>query len=249
MGSLPDGDRPLLGLSRGLDEIARKKSQELLGHIEPLFRKIGLQITADTANELIETLRKPAPGQNFQWLIDQIDGLEKLGDKELRGKLFLYIPAEQAKYWPTQTQQFPFGETVADRFPSANFDIGNSGHAIAVELPTAAVFHLMRVLEIGLTALGKVFAVSLAYTNWEPALAQIESKIANMRSDPVWKALPDCKEQQEYYSQAVSYLRTVKDAWRNYTMHTRGKYDNNEAEQIFTAVKGFMQKLAERSQE
>jgi ABC-type Fe3+-hydroxamate transport system substrate-binding protein len=67
-----------------------------------------------------------------------------------------------------------------------------------------------------------------------------------MRSDPVWKSLPDCKEQQEYYSQAASYFRTVKDAWRNHTMHARAKYTEEEAEQIFNAIKGFMQKLAER---
>jgi hypothetical protein len=248
IGSLP-GDGKLLNLSRELDETAREKARQFLGHLEVEFRKIGLQITADTAKELIEDLLIPAPTQNFQWLIDRIDCLEKLADKELRGKLFLYIPAEQAKYWPTEKRRFPLGEMVADKFPSTNFDAGNSGHALAVELPTAAVFHLMRVLEIGLTALGKVFGVSLAYTNWEPALAQIESKIANMRNDPTWNGLPDCKEQQEYYSQAASYLRTVKDAWRNYTMHVRAKYSDNEAEQIFNAVKGFMQKLAERVSE
>ena len=107
----------------------------------------------------------------------------------------------------------------------------------------------MRVLEIGLTALGNVFNVSLAHTNWAPALEEIESKIKNMRKDPVWNALSDCKEQQEFYSQAASHFGVLKDAWRNYTMHARGKYTEDEAELIFRNAKSFMQKLAERLHE
>jgi hypothetical protein len=101
-------------------------------------------------------------------------------------------------------------------------------------------------LEIGLTVLGKVFGVSLAHTNWGPAIDQIESKIRQMHVDPAWKALPDCKEQQEFYSQAASHLGIAKDAWRNHTAHVRGKYDEQEASDILTGVRAFMQKLATR---
>ncbi len=82
----------------------------------------------------------------------------------------------------------------------------------------------MRVLGIGLGPLGKIFNVSLAHTNWAPAIEEIESKIRDMYKDPVWKALPDCKEQQEFYAQAASHFGVLKDAWRNYTAHARGKY-------------------------
>jgi hypothetical protein len=107
----------------------------------------------------------------------------------------------------------------------------------------------MRILEIGLTALGAVFSVSLAHTNWEPAIREIESKIREMHKDPQWKALPDCKEQQEFYAQAASNFGILKDAWRNYTMHIRAKYTETEAEQIYNSVRAFMQKLAERLHE
>jgi hypothetical protein len=44
-------------------------------------------------------------------------------------------------------------------------------------------------------------------------------------------------------------LRVVKDAWRNYTAHLRGKYDDQEAEDMLANVRGFMQKLATRLHE
>jgi len=233
-----------------LDQHAKDKALGHLPDIEKAFRFLGLSITADTVKELEDSIVSDKRN-SFQWLLDSIDGIERLAEKELKGKFFLYIPPERLKCWPSYKSNDPgvFGKQVDDKFPSAKYDIRCAGMAIGTALSTAAVFHLMRVMEIGLTALGKVFGVSLAYTNWEPAIAQIESRVAGMRSDPTWKSLPDCKEQQEYYSQAVSYLRTVKDAWRNYTMHARAKYTEEEAEQIFNAVKGFIRKLAEKVSE
>src|SRR5208282_4962241 len=119
------------------------------------------------------------------------------------------------------------------RFPSTTFDAANGGVCLATMMATAAVFHLMRVMEIGLTALGKIFNVSLEHTNWANAIDQIESKIRDMHKDPAWKVLPDCKEQQEFYAQAASQFAIVKDAWRNQTMHARAKYTEDEAERIF----------------
>jgi hypothetical protein len=235
-------------MSQGLDEKAKKRALERLPNVEKQFRDLGLTITADTAKEIVEEL-SDSTRKTFQWLHDQAESLERLVYKELEGKFFLYISEERVRLWPQTSGPGPFGKKVTDKFPSAHYDIMCSALALGTSLATASVFHLMRVMEIGLGTLGKVFGVSLAHTNWEPALAQIESKIANMRIDPAWKSLPDYREQQEYYSQAASHFRTVKDAWRNYTMHARAQYKTEEAEQIFNAVKVFMQKLAERLSE
>lgn len=243
-----DGEPGFL-LVKDLDERARGKALRLLVSIEGQFRKIGMPITADTVKELLDKLNGRSPRQNFQWLMDQVEMIEGLAAKELGSRFFLYIPLERSKFWPKMNEPNIFGAAVADKFPSAAFDIGNSGVCLATMMFTAAVFHLMRVLEIGLTVLGKEFGVSLEQTNWGPAIGQIESKIRDMHSDPKWKALPDWKERRQFYSQAASHFGFLKDAWRNYTMHGGGRYTEVEAERIFENVKGFMQKLAERLSE
>jgi len=134
-------------------------------------------------------------------------------------------------------------------FPSTSYDIAESGMCLSLGRGIGCAFHLMRVLEIGLTVLGATFGVSLSRTNWAPAIEQIESKIRDMHKDPVRKMLPDCKEQQEFYAQVASHFGVLKDAWRNYTMHARGFYTEEQAEQIFDNIKGFMQKLATRLHE
>lgn len=250
IGSIPgSGEEPIFHVVRDLDDVAREKAQRALQHIEGEFRNVGMKITADTVKELRDECGDNSHRHNFQWLMDQVSAVEKLAEKELQGKVFLYIPPEQSKFFPTRGNPYPLTEKVFKAFPSAIYDTNEAAWCLASARSTAAVFHLMRILEIGLTALGNVFGISLSHTNWAPALDQIESKIRDMNKDPVWKALPDCKELQEFYAQAASHLGIMKDAWRNYTMHVRAKYTQEEAEQIFSNVKAFMQKLSEKLSE
>jgi len=241
--------KPLFAMPRNLDDQAREKAVDSLVKVEDEFRKIELRITADTVKEIIEELRSETSRRSFQWLYDQSTAIQRLADKELKGKLFLYVPAERAKFWPKMKEPYAFGPAVAGSFPSSTFEANSAAICLATMQSNASVFHLMRILEIGLTALGNQFGVSLAHTNWAPAIEQIESKIREMHKDPVWKILPDCKEQQEFYAQAASHFGILKDAWRNHTMHVRGKYSQDEAELIFENVKAFMQKLAEKLDE
>jgi hypothetical protein len=227
-----------------IDKDARENAIEKLTPIDAEFRKIGMEVTADTIKALIESLREDSKPRNFQWLLDQIAAVERLTERELRTKTFFYIYPEHAQFFPTQRNPYPLGEDVFNKFPSCVYDTNEATWCLALSRSTASVFHLMRILEAGLSALGKKFGVSLAHKNWAPALDEIEKKIRNIHTDPNWQALPDCKKQQEFYSQAASHFGILKDAWRNYTAHARGKYTQAEAEDIFRNVRGFMQKLA-----
>lgn len=221
---------------------SRGKALTCLRHTDSFCEDIGLTIAAETIKELrraIETNEQ----LSYAAAMGQFNSLDKLISKEMNGRMFMYVPAERAKYYGLT---LPFGEEVAAKFPSVAFDAIEAGNCLAAARSTACVFHLMRTLEIGLRVLGAKFDVSLEHTNWGPAIDQIEKKVRHMHEDLKWKALPDCKEQQEFYSQATSYLGIVKDAWRNYTAHVRGKYTEEEADLMLRNVKAFMNKLSER---
>jgi hypothetical protein len=236
---------PVIDFSVPITEKLRKDAVGYLGLIEKQCRHIGLVIAAETALETCEKLESGKSMDNCQWLLDQINGIQKIVEKELKGKFFFYSPPERSKFFPKADDPLLFGKDVGDSFPSASFDIYEAGVCLALARGSACVFHLMRTLEIALASLGSVFGVSLAHTNWAPAIEQIESKIRDMNKDPTWKALPDCKEKQESYAQAASHFGILKDAWRNYTMHVRGKYTEEEAEHVFENTKGFMKKLVD----
>ena len=252
MGSMTvPGDEPIFALPRSIDDRAKNKAVKALKRVAEEFEGIGLHISAETAKEVAEELESPKPGlkRNFQWLMDKVNDIGDLSKKEIEGKAFFYVPAERAKFFPKVANPHIFGKEVGQAFPSAFQDIAESGICLSLDRGSACVFHLMRVLEIGLSVLGAKFGISLAHTNWAPAIEEIESKIRDMHRDPAWKQFSDCKQQQEFYAQAASHFWVLKDAWRNYTMHVRGFYTEEQAERIFENVKGFMQKLAERLSE
>jgi len=243
-----DGGEAYFALPKPIDDKCRQKAVAHLQGIEPQFRTIGLEIAAETVSELIADLQKDTD-RSVEWLIDRVDAIEKIAEKELKNKAFFYIPPERMKFWPKAKEPFGFGTQVGVSFPSSTFDVNNAATCLATAHATAAVFHLMRVLEIGLRVLGNQFGIALEHTNWQPALDQIEKKIREMAHDGKWRSLPDYKEQQEFYAQTASHFAILKDAWRNYTMHVRGKYTQEEAELIFENTKAFMEKLAERLKE
>jgi hypothetical protein len=73
-------------------------------------------------------------------------------EKELAQRKLVFIPPNLVEYLE---QEKLFGDAVYENFPSARGDIRDAGNCLAAGLNTAAVFHLMRVVELGLRALAK----------------------------------------------------------------------------------------------
>jgi len=224
-------------------EDRRKDAVDTLRRIASLCDSIGMRISSETAKEFSEDLETKSLAMSI--VSTRINDLRELIAKEMQGRMFMYVPLDRAAYFDA-TGAGLFGNEVGLRFPSAKFDSAEAGNCLAAGRSTACVFHLMRVLEIGLDVLAKVFGVSMQHTNWEPAIREIEAKIRDMHKDPNWTAKADWKQQREFYAQAASHFGILKDAWRNYTMHIRAKYTEEEAKRIFGNTKDFMQKLAVR---
>jgi|ERR1035441_1110734 hypothetical protein len=171
------------------------------------------------------------------------NAMERLRDEAGTVRL-LRISTEKVKYYDNQE---PFGPVVSSSFPSAVFDSIEACRCLAVNRSTACVFHLMRVLESGLRVLGARFGIPCDHTNWHNIIEGIEKSVRNMAADPARPT--DWKDQQEFFSQAAAHFMVIKNAWRNYTAHARGKYTDEEAETLLFNVKGFMQTLATRLHE
>lgn len=133
------------------------------------------------------------------------------------------------------TNIHPFGDSVADRFPELNLEIQDASRCYAVGQNTACVFHLMRVLEGSLNWLATQLGVSFERRNWENVIADIERAIKDIdRKTPKF----------QFYSEAATHFRHVKDAWRNHVMHLRDRHDETSALEIYSNVHAFMRHLA-----
>lgn len=90
-------------------------------------------------------------------------------------------------------------------------------------------------MELAVRELGTALGISLtSEKNWQEILDQINKAI---------KSLPQKDPRTVALSQAAAYLYNVKVAWRNPTMHPKITYTVEEAGDLISAVKAFMNEL------
>lgn len=167
---------------------------------------------------------------------------------ELEASYFLMILPGRRLFFE---QPQPFGEEVAQRFANANKDIAAASRCFALDEWTACVFHLMRVLEIGLRDLARHLRVRIItnrgkvkpidYAQWADILRPLSKAVENIGQAA---NTPAKKRRHEYYSRLAGDFSHFKDAWRNHVMHAREPYDERDADTVYTSVSRFMQSLA-----
>lgn len=167
--------------------------------------------------------------------------LQRRIDDEMSSILLMLIPQNRIEYYEGSNL---FGQEVSDKFPSAVIDIEEAGKCFATGRYTACVFHLMRVMEIGVKFLGTKMQIPLASEKeWGKILDGINGKMKIMTSG-FGKLTARKKAKRDKYSAVVAHLTHVKDAWRNRVMHPKDSYTDEQAEEVFRFVKVYMNYLA-----
>jgi hypothetical protein len=184
-------------------------------------------------------------------IASEIGGIQESLQNELWERRFAFIPPEKAEFFEKDGDAALFGDKVYQNFKSVRIEIKDAGNCLAADLNTAAVFHLMRVAEIGLRALARRLKVTikkmtLEYADWGTIIFEIEEKIKLKKPKSRGKKQ---SEALEFYHGAIGEFNAFKDVWRNNVMHTRKSYDEKEAIRVFNHVRGFMQRLATKLSE
>jgi hypothetical protein len=114
--------------------------------------------------------------------------LKTVIDLELESILCLRIAPEKVKFYQ---ETKGFGENVANRFPSAAFDIEEAGKCYACNRNTACVMHLARAVEVGLKSVMASLGLSVPtgrQPSWGEVLRDIWTEIGNRNkaADPAW---------------------------------------------------------------
>ena len=134
---------------RVLDDRDRAKAKDRLREWRDMLEKLGARGPVATIGRWQTGLDDP----QFSWADMRTVAKELYSrtEDELAETLLWIIPAERALQF---RQRAPFGDEVASHFSPANGDIGDAAYCLLLGRGTATVFHLMRVMEVGLRALG-----------------------------------------------------------------------------------------------
>jgi HEPN domain-containing protein len=200
---------------------------------------IELASSADQLKRILSELRNEhLTNGHLKELLSDLH--RRIYDDTSRIWLF-HVPSSRLMYYGDKPL---FGERVASKFPKAIEDIQEAGKCLAVARYTACVFHLMRVMEIGVQRFGQKLGVKLAEEKeWGTILNKITDKL-DAKYPPKTHLTRHQKAARDRYAEAVTYLTNVKNAWRNQTMHPKRTYTPDEAERVFRFAKDYMEYLA-----
>lgn len=217
-----------------LDEEDRMFLDGRLKGLREHLDTLGARVTALAAQDAENTL---ANVYTATWgtARERFEEIKNTLRRELSLQTLLVLePKEQAYFTPKEPH---FGAEVAEKFPTdATFEIDEAAKCLAFGRSTGAVFHLMRVMEIGIRAVTRCLAIPdptrRAERNWGHILGEIKKDLdAHGGAAPTktWKVAGD----REFFEGAYASLDAVRVAWRNTTMHVEKKYTGDEAEHIF----------------
>jgi hypothetical protein len=161
---------------------------------------------------------------------------------------FARIPSPNDQYFE---QEQLFGGLVFALFPNSRQDIKDAGNCIAAQLYTASVFHLMRACEDGLRSLARKLRVKLTdkgkpqpidTATWEKVITQVRNKLN--KAHTLAKGNPKRAADIMRYADLLDRCQSLKDLYRNPTMHARSTFDYHQAASVLERSKEFMQALA-----
>ncbi len=176
----------------------------------------------------------------FSQIKSQIYELQSRIQDELSHMELWLITKEDRRFIKTD----PFGPDIPNKFAQARDDIEEAGKCLAYGRGTACVFHLMRVMEVGLRALGASLNDPRLDPKRNPSWDSILKKCDEELLKPIKNRSAEWQQDDAFYSTAAAQLHAVKDAWRNPTMHVERKYTPEEAEEVWNAVRAFMRHLS-----
>lgn len=209
-----------------------------LGNLERLCEKLALDSTLAQIRRLKEIFTADKSRQHEISIAplarDVMEVSVRMND-ELQARMLFLMSPEEARYFNNSQ----FSPKVAERFPNAVFDTEEAGKCYAMERPTACVFHLMRVTEHGLQAIGKLLGIADPRPNWEPIILKIDAELKADYKNRQFKGSADL------LANISTHLHAVKVAWRNRAMHIDRKHTSEEAREIYGATCGLMRYLAE----
>ncbi len=147
------------------------------------------------------------------------------------------VPASQGDYYDEPLAGW---EACIEKFPRSVDHIEEASRCLSLGRNAACVYHLSGVAQEALESLGRNLSVPIdPYSDtWNGLIVKIEKavrdKAAAMPSKKSWKA------QEAFYSEVVLDIKSMKNAWRNPTMHFRRTYTDSQAKKVYQRVQEFM---------
>lgn len=224
-------------ISRPGVEAATKAALDLFREACELARIDRIKPDLQRLQDMIWRPHPAMPATGSPAIAAGITNLLSRAQDELAARHFFGLKEEYVKFYG---QKDAFGAAVGKKFKAASSDIEQAGNCLALEQPTACIFHLMRAMEVAVRQLARRLNITITpQTTWRQMTGAMDHKI---------RAMPETSDRQKHskndWEAARANLHHVGSVWRNNTMHPATSYTQSQALDVMNAVRVFMSGLA-----
>jgi hypothetical protein len=207
--------------------------------------KLGMRRAAERLGRVAAFLSAGDPVTLRQWVHELYEVHEAVRYDSLQ-EGFCHYPSDRVTYLQRMMTEWA---SVFDKFGSARKDIEEGVDCYALGHNTACVFHMCRVSEIGLLAVGRergVMAVRggrvpIEWGTWGQIFEAVEPHIERINQ---WSNGPGKEAALGFYNTLLADLRAIKALYRDPTMHLREAYNDGEAQGAMFRARSLMTVLA-----
>lgn len=193
----------------------------MLSDVRSDCETVGLRLSAKQIDRIQSLLERKATtvGQ----LANAVAELHnRIGD-EIQESLFVQIPPSKATF----LNDLGVADSLGAELAEATTDLEEAARCMAFGVNTAAAFHLMRVIEYCLRKFGDRLGVDfLDRMSWGPVIAEIDAAIKGSAG-----------HDKESLAQVLTQFISLKNAWRNSTMHVGRTYDDGQIAAVYMSVR------------
>jgi hypothetical protein len=161
---------------------------------------------------------------------------------EVERGLFFWVPKNRAEFYDGAPKTW---KLAIDAFPSIAFDANEAFKCHCLGRHTAAVYHLMRTLEVAIASISRELSITAHTPTWHAYLSQMEDA-----SKAKFPGPGPNRAKRDFFAGIRSHLSGIKDGYRNPTMHAIERiYTEEEAANVFALVRGLFQELSKEVKE
>ena len=236
-------DNAVVPSSKPVEGFTAEMLELLKGFRSDCF-EMGLRASTATLDKLLRALSSPAPPSHgvIRPLFQELQG--RLVD-EMSSTVYLSLSLTEATHFETWWEGW---ESALERFPDSFRDIEEMRKCYALARYSAAIFHSVNVVEIGLIELGSFLAISDPKSGWTAVSNALSNTVKRKYAD----RSPFERNNFDFLEQVHGTVEALKNAWRNKISHAQGRllvlpgsFTPEIAEEILLATRSFMRRLAD----
>jgi len=213
----------------------RQQVHEVLQDIKRICAVSGLEERMGPEIGRFQTALEKEP---LKVIAHRCDHLRERILDELKKEMYFHVFNDDSQYYGRRA---PFGDAVARKFKKATDEIEQAAKCLALQQPTACVFHLMRGMETAVQRLAKKLGMTITpQTTWRQLTGNMDVQIRKLPQQARRE-----KQKRDNWEAARINLHHLGSVLRNNTMHPTAVYSQEEAKHIFNAVGVSMKTLCD----